>query len=67
MDTSLPSPKGYKIQDAASSISVSRLFLEKEIKRGRLRVMRFSRRCVRIPAEDWSAYLAKYVVGGPTK
>lgn len=57
MYTSLPSPKGIKIQDAADSISVSRIFLEKEIKRGRLRVMRLSRRCVRILAEDWNAYL----------
>jgi excisionase family DNA binding protein len=61
MDASMPSVKGYKIQDAANSIGVSRMFLEKEIKRGRLRLMRFSRRCVRVPVEDWNAYLAKHM------
>jgi excisionase family DNA binding protein len=63
----LPSQKGYKVQDAADSISVSRRFLEIAIKSGQLPVMRFSRRCVRIRPEDLDAYLAKYVVGGTAK
>jgi excisionase family DNA binding protein len=67
MDSSLPSPKGYKVPDAAKALNVSRRFLEQEIKRGRLPIMRFSARCVRIRPQDLDSYAEKYVVGGAAK
>ena len=67
MNKSLPSPKGFKVPDAATALNVSRRFLETEIKRGHLQVMRFGRRCVRIRPQDLDSYAEKYLVGGETK
>ena len=67
MNKSLPSPKGYKVPDAANALNVSRRFLETEIKRGRIPVMRFSKRCVRIRPQDLDDYVEKYLVEGAKK
>lgn len=47
------------VPEAARRIDCTRRFLEKQIKAGHLRVIRLSRRCVRVRPEDLAEYLER--------
>lgn len=47
----------YTFGEAAESIPCSVRFLQKQVKAGRLKVVRLSPRCVRIRPSDLAAYL----------
>jgi hypothetical protein len=60
-----PIPKGYRVGEAAAAIHTSRRFLELEMERGNLPVVRLATRCVRIRPEDLDAYLRRFLFTGP--